>query len=126
MATAGQPGAALRPQWSADAERLRYMHRQHHRGNRRGTRCGVRSETTMVTANAIGTVHAAGWASSTFGQPDNAGSNIVVTTAAAANPPPTTMPATTPTDVSRRHHTPSNTTGQNAEAAMATPNRRAR
>ena len=47
-----------------------------------GARRRVASDTTTITANASGTVHAAGWATSVAGQPYSGGPSTVTSTAA--------------------------------------------
>src|ERR1700684_791861 len=79
----------------------------------------VASDTTIITANASGTVQMAGCPSSTAPQPPCAAPNIVAIIAARHEPPPTTMPAAAPTLVSPRHQMPSTISGQNEEAAIA-------
>ena len=61
-----------------------------------GMRLGVASETPIIVANAIGTVHAAGWASSAAVQPLWVFSSSVSTTAPPDSSPPTSSPAIAP------------------------------
>jgi len=92
-----------------------------------GTVRWVSNDTTIITANASGTVQIAGWPRSTAPQPLAAAPSIVAMIADRHDPPPITMPAVAPTRVSRRHHIPSTINGQNDDAAMAKahPTRRA-
>ena len=76
-------------------------------------------DPTIMVANAIGTVHAAGCASSTPHQPGAVTPNSVRITAPPASSPPTTRPAPAPRAVSPRHQMPSTSRGQNVEAATA-------
>src|SRR5690349_25086203 len=86
-----------------------------------GTRWRVSSETEPMTANASGTVQAAGWASSAEAQPPNwfGPANTVTSTAPTAAPPPATTPAAAPAAVSPRHQMPSTSSGQKLDAATA-------
>ena len=81
---------------------------------------GWRARRAIIVAKAIGTVTAAGWASSdadpalpsTAEARDDDGRH-------RASPPPTTRPATTPTVVRPRHQMPSSSIGQKVDAATA-------
>src|SRR5690348_15593392 len=85
-----------------------------------GTRFRLARDTATITANASGTVHAAGWARSAATQPLPTGpANTVSSTAPTAAPPPATMPATAPGAVSPRHQIPSTSIGQKLDAATA-------
>ena len=93
----------------------------HHRPGDRPARCvpGVARDTTTITAKAIGTVHAAGWASSAPDQPPRSTPAIVADTASVARPPPASSPAIAPTSVRPRHQMPSTSSGQKDDAATA-------
>ena len=84
-----------------------------------GMRPRVASETPTITAKAVGTDQAAGWASSAAGQPRSTTPDRVARTAVADSPPPTTRPAAAPGAVSPRHQIPSTSRGQKVEAAIA-------
>src|SRR6266545_3153845 len=64
-------------------------------------------------------VHAAGTLIRILAQPSSGGPIIVTSTAATAAPPPAMSPATAPTAVSPRHHSPSTSSGQKLDAATA-------
>src|SRR6266540_517859 len=72
-----------------------------------GTRRRVASDPSTITANANGTVHAAGTLIRILAQPSSGGPIIVMS------------PATAPTAVSPRHHSPSTSSGQKLDAATA-------
>ena len=79
----------------------------------------VARDTRTITAKAVGTVHAAGWASRAPVQPPRSTPAIVADTASVARPPPASSPAMAPTSVSPRHQMPSSSSGQNDDAATA-------
>ncbi len=84
-----------------------------------GTVRRVASETPIITAKAVGTVQAAGWASRAASNPWLVPRTIVQVTAADARPPPTSRPARAPARVSPRHQIPSASNGKKVEAASA-------
>src|SRR5215475_7894258 len=84
-----------------------------------GTWAAVSRDASTITANAIGTVQAAGCDISAPVQPCRLGPRTVTSTDAAANPPPTSRPAPAPVAVSPRHQVPSTSSGQNDDAATA-------
>src|SRR5262245_2235768 len=84
-----------------------------------GTRPRNSNDTAIITANVIGTAHAAGCANKAPGQPPVVSPTIVTTTAEIARTPPVTKPASAPTSVRPRHQIPRTSNGQNVAAATA-------
>src|SRR4029079_4605740 len=84
-----------------------------------GIREGVANETITVTRNAMGTVQAAGWASSAPTHPPCTPPATVTRTADMTSRPPVTNPVAAPAVDRPRHQTPSTSRGQNVDAATA-------
>jgi hypothetical protein len=82
-----------------------------------GTRSFDASDTTIMTANEIGTVHTAGWPSTAPGQPAGSWPVSVARAAVSESVPPTAIPASAPASVSRLHQMPSTSNGQKVDAA---------
>ncbi len=80
---------------------------------------GVSSETTIITTNTSGTVHAAGWANIAPARPAGVPATMVTVAAAPASRPPTTSPVSAPVTVSFSHQIPSTSNGENVDAATA-------
>ena len=84
-----------------------------------GRRSRVARLTATIVPSASGTLHAAGWPSSTADQPDVVLDTSVHTIASPDPRPPTRSPATAPTAVRPRHQMPSSSSGQKVDAATA-------